>query len=187
MPLINEYVDPPETRFNAPKCALISNIEVCTMKIALILAALMLIAVASAEREYVQVNDFNISFNLNQTHDAVVDTGDDINGSVSIRTFEGSMTCNLFRYPKPLTVNSTWLQQNLAVLPRSGVPAEQIEVDNSQGVLVILMSNDTGKPIKGAFFYPDMQKGEANAFVSITSTLPFYTTADLLRTIQVTV
>jgi hypothetical protein len=97
------------------------------------------------------------------------------------------MICNLFRYPEPLTVNSTWLQQNLAVLPRNGVPAEQIKVDNSQGVLVILMSNDTGKPIKEAFYYPSMQDGKASALVSITSTLPFYTTADLLRTIQVTV
>ena len=157
------------------------------MKLALILTAMMLIGVTSAERENVQVNDFNVSFDLNQTHDTVIDTGDGINGSVAIRTFDGSMTCNLFRYPKPLTVNSTWLRQNLAVLPRSGVPAEQIEMDNSQGVLVILMSNDTGKPIKGAFYYPEMQAGKANAFVSITSTLPFYTTADMLRTIQVTI
>ena len=157
------------------------------MKLALILTVMMLIGITSAEREYVQVNDFNVSFDLNQTHDTVIDTGDGINGSVAIRTFDGSMTCNLFRYPKPLTVNSTWLQENLAAIPRNGAPAEQIAIDNSQGVLVILMSNDTGKPIKGAFYYPDMQGAKANAFISVTSTLPFYTTADLLRTLQVAV
>ena len=156
------------------------------MKPAIILAVMMLIGVASAEREYVQVNDFNVSFDLNQTHDSVVNNGDGVNGSLAIRTFEGSMTCNLFRYPQPLYVNSTWLQENLAIIPRNGAPAEQIEVDKKQGVLVILMSNDTGKPIKGAFYYPDMQEGKANTFVSVTSTLPFYTTADLLRTLHVT-
>ena len=129
------------------------------MKLALILAMLMLAGVASAEREYVQVNDFNVSFDLNQTHDTVIDAGNGINGSVAIRTFDGSMICNLFRYPEPLSVNSTWLQENLAVIPRNGAPAEQIEVDSSQGVLLILMSNDTGKPIKGAFYYTGSAEG----------------------------
>jgi hypothetical protein len=155
------------------------------MKIAMILVALMLIGVASAEREYAQVNDFNVSFNLNQTHDAVIDIGDGINGSVSIRTFDGSITCNLFRYPEPLKLNSTWLRENLAALPKKGVPGEEIEVDKEKALLIISMSGDTGEPIYGAMYYPEIREEKASAFISITSTLPFYTTADLFRTIEV--
>jgi hypothetical protein len=155
------------------------------MKLIPILAALMLIGVTSAEHENIEVNDFIVSFDLNKTHDTVSDTGDGINGSVAIRTFEGSFTCNLIRYPKPLSLNSTWLRDNLIALPTNGIPAEQIEVDRSQGIFIISMSSDTGKPIYGAFFYPDLQAGNASAFVSVTSTLPVYTTADLLRTFHV--
>jgi len=155
------------------------------MKLALILAALMLIGVASAERENAEVNGFNVSFELNQTHDTAIDTGDGINCSVAIRTFDGLMTCKLFRYPKPFPLNSTWLQENLIALPRNRVPAEQVEVDKNQGIFMISMSGDTGEPVYRAFYYPGMQGGKANTFVSVTSTLPFYTTADLLRTIHV--
>ena len=155
------------------------------MKLALILTALMLIGVASAERENAEANGFNVSFDLNQTHDTAIDTGNGINGSVSIRTFDGSMTCNLFRYPKPLSLNATWLKDNLIALPRNGVPAEQIEVDKNQGIFIISMSSDTGEPIYGAIYYPNIQAGKANTFVSVTSSLPFYTTANLLRTIKV--
>jgi hypothetical protein len=38
------------------------------MRLVLILATMILIGVTSGEREYVQVNDFNVSFELNQTH-----------------------------------------------------------------------------------------------------------------------
>jgi len=154
------------------------------MKPILMLIALMLIGMASAERENVQVNDFNISFDLNKTHDTAIDKGDGINGSVVIRTFEGSITCELFRYPKPLQLNSTWIEENLAGWPRNGHPAEQIVVDGSQGIFVVGMSND-GKPAYRAMFYPDVKEREVTAFVSIISTLPFYTTADFLRTIKV--
>jgi hypothetical protein len=157
------------------------------MKLALILVALMLIGVGSAEREHAKVNEFNVSFDLNQSHDTVVDTGDGINGSVTIRTFDGNMAYSLFRYPKPLSVNSTWVQDNLIALSRMGVPTEQVEVDKNQGIFIISMSNDTGRPIYGAIYYPDMKAGKANTFVSVTSTLPFYTTADLIRTIHVAV
>jgi hypothetical protein len=155
------------------------------MKLTLILAALMLIGIASAERENSEVNEFNISFDLKQTHDTVIDKGDGINGSVVIRTFEGTLTYNFFRYPKPLSLNSTWLRDNLIALPTNGVPAEQIEVDKNQGIFLISMSSDTGEPIYGVIYYPDMQAGKATTFVSVTSTLPLYTTADLLRTINV--
>jgi len=164
---------------------LYANTEVMPMKLALILVALMLIGVAAAEREYAIVNGFNVSFDLNQTYDVVIDTGDGINGSVTIRTFEGSFTCNLVRYPKPLSLNSTWLRDNLIALPINGVPAEQIKVDKAQGIFIISMSSDTGEPIFGAIYYPDIRAGNASTFVSVTSTLPFYTTADLLRTLHV--
>jgi hypothetical protein len=156
------------------------------MKLALILAALMLIGFASAEREYAKVNGFNVSFDLNQTHDTVIDTGDGINGSVAIRTFDGYMDFSLVQYPKPLPVNSTWVRDNLIALPRAGVSSEKIEVDKNLGVFIIQMSNDTGRPIYGAVYYPDMKAGKANTFISVTSTLPFYRTADLLRTVHVT-
>jgi hypothetical protein len=68
---------------------------------------------------------------------------------------------------------------------RNGAPAEQIEIDGDQGIFIVSMSGDTGEPIYGAMYYPDVEKGKANTFVSITSTLPFYTTADFLRTMQV--
>jgi hypothetical protein len=157
------------------------------MRLILIFVALMLIGVTSAEREHAKVNGFNVSFELNQTHDTVIDTGNGANGSVAIRTFDGSMTCILIRYPKPLSLNSTWLQENLIAVPRNGLPVEQIEVDKNQGIFIISMSSDTGEPIYGAIYYPDIQAGKANTFVSVTSSLPFYTTADLLRTIKVDV
>ena len=157
------------------------------MKLALILAALMLIGFASAEREYAKVNGFNVSFDLNQTHDTVIDTGDGINGSVAIRTFDGDMTFNLVQYPKPFSVNSTWVRDNLIELQRAGVPSEKVEVDKNQGIFIIEMSNDTGRPIYGAVYYPDIKAGKASTFISVTSKLPFYTTADLLRTVHVAV
>jgi hypothetical protein len=49
------------------------------------------------------------------------------------------------------------------------------------------MSKVTGRPIYTVLYYPDMKDGKAKAFVSISSTLPFYVTADLLRTIHITV
>jgi len=157
------------------------------MKIALILAAIMLIGVASAEREYAKVNGFNVSFDINQSHDTVIDTGDGINGSLAIRTFEGSFTYYLVQYPKPLLLNSTWLSDNLIALSTNGIPAEQIDVDTIKGIFIISMSNDTGEPIYGVIYYPYIQAGKTNTFVSVTSTLPFYTTADLLRTIKIAV
>jgi len=157
------------------------------MRRILVFVALALIGAASAESEYAKVNDFNVSFDLNQTHDTVIDTDDGINGSVTIRAFDGSVTYNLVRYPKPLSLNSTWLRDNLIALPTNGVPAEQIEIDKQQGIFIISMSNDTGEPIYGAIYYPEIQSGKANTFVSITSTLPIYTTVDLLKTMHVAV
>jgi|WetSurMetagenome_2_1015567.scaffolds.fasta_scaffold21519_1 hypothetical protein len=157
------------------------------MRLILLFIGLILIGTASSEVEYAKVNEFNVSFNLNQTHDTVIDAGDGINGSVTIRTFEGSVTYDLFRYPEQISLNSTWLRENLIALPSNGVPAEQIEIDKKQGVFIISISNDTGEPIYGAFYYPDMQSEKANTFVSITSTLPIYTTVDLLRTMHVAV
>jgi hypothetical protein len=157
------------------------------MRLILVIVALIFIGAASAESEYAKVNGFNVSFDLNQTHDIVIDTGDGINGSVTIRAFDGSITYVLFRYPKPLSLNSTWLSENLMALPTNGVPAEQIEIEKKQGIFIISMSNDTGEPIYGAIYYPDLESGKINTFVSITSTLPIYTTVDLLRTTHVAV
>lgn len=155
------------------------------MKLALIFVALVLIGMASAE--HAKVNGFNVSFELNQTHDVVVDKGDGINGSLTVRTFEGALTTNLIRYPKTSSVNSTWIQDGLISMSSSGVPAEPQEIDKNQGILLIPMSKDTGRPIYRTLYYPDLKAGKANTFVLITSTLPFYTTADLLRTIHVAV
>ena len=155
------------------------------MKLALILGAMMLIGAASAGVEHAKVNGFNVSFGLTQTHDVVVDPGNGINGSVTVRTFDGALTTSLIRYSKPYSVNSTWVRDGLAALFKMGIPAEQVEIDNNQGVFIISMSKDTGKPVYGELYYPDLKAGKANTFVSVTSTLPFYTTADMLRTIHV--
>jgi len=157
------------------------------MKLALILVALMLIGVASAGVEHAKVNGFNVSFELNQTHDVVVDPGNGVNGTLTVRTFDGALTTSFIRYSKPSSVNSTWVRDGLIALFKIGIPAEQLEIDNNQGVFIISMSKDTGKPVYGALYYPDLKTGKANTFVSITSTLPFYTTADLLRTVHVVV
>jgi len=53
------------------------------MRLILIFIALLLIGVASAERENAQVNGFSVSFDLNQPHDTVIDNGDGINVSVA--------------------------------------------------------------------------------------------------------
>ena len=153
----------------------------------MILVALMLTGVASAEREYAKVNEFNVSFELNKTHDVVIDAGNSINGSLAIRTFEGTLTISLIQYPKPHSVNSTWLRDGLIGLSNMGAPAEAVEIDKSQSIFIISMSRDTGRPVYGALYYPDLNAGKASRFISISSTLPFYTTADLLRTIQVAV
>jgi hypothetical protein len=157
------------------------------MKLALILVALMLIGVASAGLEHAKVNGFNVSFDLSQTHDVVVDSGNGVNGTLTVRTFDGALTTSLIRYSKPYSVNSTWVQDDLVALFKLGAPAEQIGIDKNQGVFIISMSKDTGKPVYGALYYPDLKAGKANTFVSVTSTLPFYTTADLLRTMHVAV
>jgi len=155
------------------------------MKLILIIVALVLMGVASAE--HASVNGFNVSFDLNQTHDVVVDQGNSINGSITVRTFEGSLITNLIRYPKTFSVNSTWINEDLTALSDIGLPAEPFDVDNNHGVLIISMSKDTGKPIYGVLYYPDLKAGKAKTFVSITSTLPFYATSDMIRTMHVAV
>lgn len=157
------------------------------MKLALLLVALMLIGVASAVGEHAKVNGFNVSFELSQTHDIAADPGNGTNGTLMIRTFDGALTTNLIRYPKPYSVNSTWVRDGLTALFKNGFSAESITIDKEQGIFIISMSKDTGKPVYGAIYYPDLTAGKANTFVSVTSTLPFYTTADLLRTMHVAV
>ena len=157
------------------------------MKLEMILVALILTGVASAGLEHAKVNGFNVSFGLNQTHDVVVDPGNGINGTLTVRTFDGALTASLIRYSKPYSVNSTWVQDDLAALFKLGVPAESIAIDRTQGVFINSMSKDTGKPVYGVLYYPDLTAGKANTFVSVSSTLPFYTTADLLRTIHVAI
>ncbi|MDD1753466.1 MAG: hypothetical protein LUQ38_10320 [Methanotrichaceae archaeon] len=49
------------------------------MKLALIALAVLLIGVASAERENIKVNSFDVSFELNKTHDYKVDTNNGTN------------------------------------------------------------------------------------------------------------
>lgn len=155
------------------------------MRLILVIVALMLIGVASAE--HASINGFNVSFDLNKTHDVVTDQGNGINGSITIRTFDGSLTTNFVRYPKPYPVNSTWVQDDLVSLARLGIPAEPLVIDNNQGVMIISISKDTGKPIYGVLSYPGMKAGKTNTFVSIVSSLPFYTTSDLLRTIHIAI
>jgi hypothetical protein len=158
------------------------------MKLVLIsVALLVLIGVASAEQTKTKINAFNVSFELNKTHDIVVDPGDNTNGSITIRTFDGALTATLIRYPQSHSVNSTWVQDGLVSLLNMGIPAEPQVIDNKSGVLIISTSKDTGRPIYGVLYYPDMKGGKATAFVSISSTLPFYATADLLRTIHIAV
>ena len=157
------------------------------MKLALILVALMLTGVASAGFEHAKVNGFNVSFELNQTHDVVVDPGNSVNGTLTVRTFDGALTTSLIRYSKPYSVNSTWVQDGLNGLFKAGVPAESITIDKNQGVFISSVSKDTGKPVYGVLYYPDLKAGKANTFVSVTSTLPFYTTADLFRSIHVAI
>ena len=157
------------------------------MKLAMILVALMFVGVASAGLEHAKVNGFNVSFELSQTHDVVVDPGNGVNGTLVVRTFDGALTTSLIRYPKPSSVNSTWVRDGLAALFKIGVPAESTTIDKNQGILIISVSKDTGKPVYGALYYPDLKAGKANTFVSVTSTLPFYTTADLFRSMHVEV
>jgi hypothetical protein len=151
----------------------------------MIVVVLTLIGMASAE--HASVNGFNVSFALNQTHDIAIDQGNTINGSITIRTFDGSLTTNLIRYPKPFSVNLTWVDDDLNALSSLGLAAEPLEIDNNHGVLIISTSKDTGKPIYGALYYPDLKAGKANTFVSITSTLPFYTTSDTIRAMHVAI
>ena len=69
-------------------------------------------------------NWFNVSFELNQTHDVVVDPGNGVNGTLTVRTFDGALTTSLIRYSKPYSVNSTWVQDRLTGLFKAGVPTE---------------------------------------------------------------
>lgn len=135
------------------------------------------------EREYVKVNGFNVSFQLNQTHDFKVDQGNGINGSVTIRTFDGSMTVDIYRYPTPRSMNSTWVNEGIAREQELKLPSETIEVDKSQGYYLIY--NNNGYPMFIVFYIPDLINGKTNTGVTIVSNLPLYETADLLRTIHV--
>ena len=133
-------------------------------------------------REYAKVNGFNVSFQLNETHDFKVNQSDGINGSVAIRTFNGSMIVNIFRYPTPRSINSTWVNDYIASFSVNNT-VQAIEVDKGQGICVI--GNDKGSPWFVVLYDPDLTNGKVNVVAVIISNLPLYETADLLRTIHV--
>lgn len=68
------------------------------MKLIFISLAVLLIGAASGAAEHVKVNNFDVSFELNKTHDFKVDTKDGINGSVLIRTLDNPIEVNLIKY-----------------------------------------------------------------------------------------
>lgn len=159
---------------------------ILTMKLVLFLLAVTLIGITSAEREYVKVNQFNVSFDLNQTHDVIVDQGDGINGSAKIRTFDGSFTIYPAKYQKAIPINYTWTIEDWAELSSLNILGEIAEIDGHKGIIYINSVNM--KPQYAAFYHPDIQEehpSETNFAVSITSDLSFYATSDLIRSIHV--
>jgi hypothetical protein len=151
---------------------------VMRLTLILVLAQLMLIGIALAEREYMEVNNINISVELNQTHDAKIWNGienskDGINATARVRTLDGAVLIYVTRYPAPIKAQS----------PTSGI-TEYIEVDGRRA----LFSVEQG-PQYYASYYPncvDYYCHNVTVAVLIMSELPFYATADLLRTINIT-
>lgn len=147
--------------------------KVLVMKLILIFITLILVEISSAEREYVKVNEFNVSFELNQTHDFKVNSDNGINGSIKINTSDGFLILTLSR--DSTSAPKTWAQDFIRFLGTSWT--ELIEIDGGKGVLF------SYPPKYLVLYYPDPKVG-----ITIGSYgLPLNTTADFLRSIHVAI
>lgn len=154
------------------------------MKLILILVALMLVGNASSEREYVNVNGFNVSFELFLPHEISTKSFDGLNGTLTIDAVGSSVNFLLTKYPKPRSLNSTWAKDSVDSLEYLGRPAELILIDGRQGVIALPTE---GNHRYDVIYYPGLDAGKTSVCVGILSDLPFNLTADLLNSIHVVV
>ena len=160
------------------------------MKLALILVALILVEMASAEIDHVEVNYFDIRFSpLRDINNVSIDPEDGLNGSVTIPTQDGSVKIDVTHFPEPTKIDPQWMGFIAAIEKMWGGKSrwvEFIEIDGTKGVLILPVSSKVeSEGSYETYYYLESNPGEAKAFVRITSYLPFFMTADLLRSIHV--
>jgi hypothetical protein len=146
------------------------------MKVILIVIAVMLIGAASAERENVKVNNFDVSFELNKTHDYKIDTNDGINGSILIRTLDNPIEISLVKYQKDLD----------AAKQLNNSRASDIMVDGLTGKNFLIVT-EQGNSFYGVEYYPDLKDGKARtyALIAIGTGLDIFTAVDFLKSLHI--
>jgi hypothetical protein len=80
-----------------------------------------------------------------------------------------------------------WVDDQINLFSDVNILVEPIVIDEINSCITISKSSQTGKLTYSSTYYLDLEGGKANLWVGIDSNLPFYTTADLLRTTHVEV
>ena len=146
------------------------------MKPVLVALVLLLIGVTSAESEHVKVNNFDVSFELNKTHDYKVNTEDGFNGSLLIRTLDGPIEINLFKYPNSIDASTILNNKKGSDVTIDGLPAKNSLLLTNQAAAYQLVE-----------YYPDLKNGKATTYavVAIGSGIDLFSVVDFLKSLQI--
>ena len=147
------------------------------MKLIFIALAVLLIGAASGAVEHVKVNNFDVSFELNKTHDNKVDTKDGINGSVLIRTLDNPIEISLIKYANNIDAAKQLKNSRAADITIDGLPAKNF--------LILAQGNS----FYGVEYYPDLKDGKAKtyALIAIGTGLDLFTVVDFLKSLHIEV
>jgi hypothetical protein len=162
------------------------------MKLAIILFALLLVGCASAEREYIAVDGFNVSFEISEPHQVNATTierpgPNEWNDTVLIETFGGKVEIDLDKYNSPeiTSMGEFMIDMPISHYIDNGGRAryDEVQIDGQDGRIGI-WSDDA---IYRGFYFPGYHDGMAPARAYIESSLSFYDTADFLRSLHIEV
>lgn len=146
-----------------------------------ILILLLVGAVASAQRDYAQAGPFNVSFDINKTHEIIVDPSKNLNQTLHIKTFDGKADVTILNY----AISSSTIDLGGYTIPEIYIDnmrtydERSIVVDDRPAYLLISIS-DTSQIYYFAEYYPS-----STCEVRLVSTLPLLDTAHLLETIHI--
>jgi hypothetical protein len=145
------------------------------MKLVFIILTLLLIGAVSAATENVKVNKFDVSFDLNKTHDYKVDTRDGINGSLLIRTLDGPIEINLFKYPNSIDALTILNNKKGSDVTIDGLPAKNSLLLTNQSIYYMFE------------YFPDLKNGKATtyALVAIGTGIDLFSAVDFLKSMQI--
>lgn len=142
--------------------------------IGLVLVAFALSCAAIAEKDYAQAGRFNISFDINKTHE-IVKEADGENQTITLKTFDGRAEISI------LKISSGAAKDVVDAVSHSWGETihDDVRVDGQDGKIGLLGTLEY-KP-----FYVIIYPVDLYHQATILSTMPFLDTAHLLETIHI--